>query len=56
MPRDNVQALKWFERAARGGEPQAPDKIEQVVGVMEPAEIERARALAREWKPAEVSD
>ena len=55
VPQDAVQALYWLEVAARHGEgagrDQAADAAAQLAPLLEPADVEAVRALARAFVP-----
>ena len=46
MPRDLVQALKWYLRAAAMGNPRAVEKARELQAQMSPRQIAQARMLA----------
>jgi uncharacterized protein len=57
LPRDNVQALKWFTiAAARAGDSYARTNAakgrDAMAMKMTPGQIDEAERLAREWKPS----
>lgn len=51
VPHDFVQSYVWFHLAASSGDALAARQRDDLQRLMSPAEIERARALARDWKP-----
>ena len=51
VPQDFVQALKWFDLAASGGDDAAGKNRDSLAESMTPDQIAEAQRLAREWKP-----
>ena len=51
VPKDYVQAHKWFNLAASRGTPMGRKNREEIAAKMTPAQITEAQNLAREWKP-----
>lgn len=51
MPKDDVEAYKWLTLAAAGGNPQAIKLREMAERRMSPADIDRAKSLAANFKP-----
>ncbi|MFM8234327.1 MAG: tetratricopeptide repeat protein, partial [Holophagaceae bacterium] len=51
VTQDYVQAHKWFNLAAAQGDADSERNRDQVAKQMTPQQIERAQALARNWKP-----
>ena len=50
VPRDIVQAHKWFNLAAANGDKEAVTRRDTLEKQMTPAKITEAQKLAREWK------
>lgn len=55
VPHNFVQSYMWFQLAAASGDALAARQRDDLQRLMSPAEIEKARALARDWKPASSS-
>ncbi|MGO9021708.1 MAG: tetratricopeptide repeat protein [Syntrophobacteraceae bacterium] len=51
VPKDYVQAHKWFELAAAQGDSEARKRMDLLAEKMTPAQIAEAISLARDWKP-----
>jgi len=51
VTQDYVQAHKWFNISAAGGDRTARENREILARRMAPAQINEAQRLAREWKP-----
>ena len=51
VPRNIVQAYKWCSLAATNGDKSAPLLRDMLAKQMTPAQIAKAQALAKEWKP-----
>ena len=51
VPEDYVQAHKWFNLAAAQGNANGATNRDITAKLMTPQQIERAQALARNWKP-----
>jgi len=51
VPHDFVQSYMWFDLAALGGDPLAARQRDGLQRLMSPDQIEKARALARQWRP-----
>ncbi len=51
VPRNIVQAYKWCSLAATNGDKSAPLLRDMLGKQMTPAQIAKAQALAKEWKP-----
>jgi hypothetical protein len=49
VPRDLVEAHKWFNLAAMGGDPRAREYRGEISREMSPAEIAEAQRQARSW-------
>lgn len=52
VPRDLVEAHKWFNLAAMGGDRRARQYRSEISGEMSPAEIAEAQRQARSWLKA----
>jgi uncharacterized protein len=52
VPQDYVRAHMWFSLSAAQGEQRAVKTLEMAERRMTPAQIDEARKLARDWKPA----
>jgi hypothetical protein len=50
VPQDLVQAHKWFNLAAAGGDKEATQSRDNAASKMTPEEIAQAERLAQEWK------
>ena len=50
VPQNLAESYKWFSVAARSGDKDAIAKRNEVAGVMDPADLKRARAIADAWK------
>ena len=50
LGQDLVKSYKWFSIAARSGDGDAAAKRDEVAGVMDKADLERARAELNAWK------
>jgi TPR repeat protein len=51
VPQDYVQAHMWLSLATEQGDKMASDARDLVAAKMSSAQIEKAKRLAREWKP-----
>jgi TPR repeat protein len=51
IPKDYIQAHKWFNLAAADGNKDAAGLRDYLASSMTPAQIETAQQLAAEWKP-----
>jgi len=51
VPHDFVQSYMWFDLAALGGDPLAARQRDDLQRLMSPDQIEKARALVRQWRP-----
>lgn len=51
VPHDFVESYKWFHLAAMAGDPLAARQRDDLQRLMSPDQIEKARALARQWRP-----
>ncbi|MEM7302538.1 MAG: peptidoglycan-binding protein [Pseudomonadota bacterium] len=56
LPQNLTNSYKWFALAAKTGDSDAAKKRDEVANIMEPAELEKARALVTSWKPAEINN
>ena len=52
VPKDDVEAYKWLMIAGEGGRADALSVRDGMAWRMKPEQLDRARALARSWKPA----
>jgi TPR repeat protein len=52
VPQDYVRAHMWFSLSAAQGEQKAVKTLEMIEPKMTPAQINEAKKLARDWKPA----
>jgi TPR repeat protein len=52
VKQDYVRAYMWLSLAAAQGDQTAAEYLDIVVKDMTPAQVAKARKLAREWKPA----
>lgn len=50
VPKDIVQAHKWFSLAVANGFEIAEESVEETEAKMSPEQIEKARAMVREWQ------
>lgn len=55
VQRDDVQAHMWFDLAAGHGNEEARKTRNAAAKDMTPSQIEKARRLAREWKPTRTN-
>jgi TPR repeat protein len=51
VPKDYVQAHKWYSLAGANGHKKAAVHRDRLAKQMTPAQIAEAQKLAREWKP-----
>ena len=51
VPQDNIHAYMWLSLAAARGDQDAISNRDRVARQMTPAQIVKAKKLAREWKP-----
>ena len=52
VPQDHVQALKWFNLAATGGDSLSTKNRDQCRSEMTPEQVAEGQRLAREWLKA----
>ena len=55
VERDLVQSYAWFEAAAAGGDTKASKKRKEIAALLDPEELESARALANRLKQKQAS-
>ena len=51
VPQNIIQAYKWYSLAATNGDKSAPLLRDRLAQQMTPAQIAKAQALVKEWKP-----
>ena len=51
VDKDYTEAYKWFELAARSGDPQAGARRDALANAMAPADVDKARAAAMAFQP-----
>jgi len=52
VKRDLVESYAWFKRAEKAGDKRAGQLVRVVAGRLQPADLQKADALAANWKPA----
>lgn len=54
MPQDLEASYKWFALVAKGGDSDAAAKRDEIAKTLKPAELEKAKASADQWKAKET--